>query len=241
MGTPLFRTATAVILAAFMAFVVAADVRADGTSRVVVRMLDTADNDIALRAAAMRTTSAIMTDAGITIEWRDCSHDGDRTRCREPRGTHDLIVRVVPRHVEAANAPPAGSNDGAVATDGGLHLGFAVLDTDTRTGVLATVYHDRVLATSSRTHLAYSDLLGRAMAHEIGHLLLHAAGHGPSGLMRAVWTEDELTRNQRTDWRFAPAEQRQMVQGTRDSGVPEHRTSWSAWPRGLAARRTSGR
>ena len=49
-------------------------------------------------------------------------------------------------------------------------------------------------------------LLGNAIAHELGHLLLATTSHGPVGLMRALWSEDEVRRSQSKDWRFAPAE-----------------------------------
>jgi hypothetical protein len=35
-------------------------------------------------------------------------------------------------------------------------------------------------------------LLGHLMAHEIGHLLLGAGNHSPTGLMRARWQQQEL-------------------------------------------------
>lgn len=35
-------------------------------------------------------------------------------------------------------------------------------------------------------------VLGRVLAHEIGHYVLRSPGHAPSGLMRAVQTASEL-------------------------------------------------
>ena len=71
---------------------------------------------------------------------------------------------------------------------------------------MATIYYDRVLHVARRAGLDASDLLGRAMAHEIGHLLLRVPGHNRSGLMRAVWTDAELAQNRRDDWSFTDAE-----------------------------------
>jgi hypothetical protein len=49
-------------------------------------------------------------------------------------------------------------------------------------------------------------LLGRAIAHEIGHLLLRSNAHAESGLMREVWTAEQVVRNRREDWTFSPGQ-----------------------------------
>ena len=49
-------------------------------------------------------------------------------------------------------------------------------------------------------------LLGRAIAHELGHLLLATTTHGPVGLMRAYWSREEVRRGQPRDWNFVPSE-----------------------------------
>ena len=35
-------------------------------------------------------------------------------------------------------------------------------------------------------------ILGHTMAHELGHLLLGANAHSPSGIMRGVWLPEDL-------------------------------------------------
>ena len=94
--------------------------------------------------------------------------------------------------------------------DGDLQLGFAAVDPAGQGNVMATIYYDRVLHVARRAGLGVSDLLGRAMAHEIGHLLLRVPGHNRSGLMRAVWTDAELAQNRRDDWLFTDAERLQL-------------------------------
>ena len=81
-----------------------------------------------------------------------------------------------------------------------LVLGEAFVDTRQRTGVLATVFADRVelLAGLSETDSAL--LLGRAIAHEVGHLLLGSNAHSLRGLMCAQWTPADIRRHARTDW-----------------------------------------
>jgi hypothetical protein len=77
---------------------------------------------------------------------------------------------------------------------------------------MATVFHDQVEAVARRTGVARSELLGRALAHEVGHLLLGVRGHSRTGIMRAVWTDDELTRDRPDDWLFASADRQKLQQ-----------------------------
>ena len=47
---------------------------------------------------------------------------------------------------------------------------------------------------------------------EIGHLLLGVLGHSRTGIMRAVWTDDELTRARPEDWLFAAGDIQRLQQ-----------------------------
>jgi hypothetical protein len=82
-------------------------------------------------------------------------------------------------------------------------LGDAMVGTGTASGVLATVYLDRVERLAAVAQVRAADLLGHAIAHEIGHLLLGSTTHSATGLMRAVWSRDEIRRARQEDWTFA--------------------------------------
>jgi hypothetical protein len=81
-----------------------------------------------------------------------------------------------------------------------LVLGQALIDTRARSGTLATIFVDHVelIAWLSETDAAL--LLGRAIAHELGHLLLGTNAHSVRGLMRAEWTPADVRRNASADW-----------------------------------------
>jgi hypothetical protein len=49
-------------------------------------------------------------------------------------------------------------------------------------------------------------LLGYAIAHELGHLLLASNTHNTRGLMRPIWRDDELRSKRSADWNFTPQE-----------------------------------
>lgn len=200
----------AVTLSALGVLVAPVDLRAEEPPpRVLIRLYDAATMDAAVRAAAMRTTADIVRDAGISVQWMDCSRGGADDPCRTVRGARDLVVRIMPQAGEANGSRDGLSIRGTVG-DRDLQLGVAAVDPGIRAGVLATIFYDRVQAVAGRGGLESGELLGRAMAHEVGHLLLRVAGHSSTGLMRAVWADAELTENRREDWVFSPKDRRQL-------------------------------
>jgi hypothetical protein len=69
-------------------------------------------------------------------------------------------------------------------------MGVAVTSSRTR-GRLAYIFYNRVEHVAAGTEVDVAQVLGHAMAHEIGHLLL-PAGHSATGLMRGDWSKDNL-------------------------------------------------
>lgn len=212
MSQVLLRTATAVTLAVIGTFSASVDARGDD-QRVLIRIYDAATGDPAMRATAIRTAASILEDAGIAADWRDCARDGDYLPCDDPGIARTLIVRIVPTFVPPAGAQRRSPEMSARAGDADLELGYAVVDAASDASAMATIFHDRVRNVAFRFRVDHGELLGRAMAHEIGHLLLRAPGHGSSGLMRAEWTGAELASNRPDDWLFAPAERRRLKTG----------------------------
>ncbi|HLG57828.1 MAG TPA: hypothetical protein VI485_20960 [Vicinamibacterales bacterium] len=204
------RIATAVTLAAIAIVAVTVDARADDDSRVVVRLYDTSASDAATREAAIRTAAAIVAEAGIDIDWRDCTDRSAQPICRDAHGWRDLIVRIMPEFVPGTALRKSSVEALKSLDDAEPPLGFAVIDPHTHIGTMATIFRDQVWAVARRTGVDSSELLGRALAHEIGHLLLRAPGHSRTGLMRAVWTDAELMLNRSEDWVFAPLDRRRL-------------------------------
>jgi hypothetical protein len=153
---------------------------------LVVRLYDAFGVSAGDLASAREITSAILSRAGIDVTWRDCS----REDCESPVAPAELVLRVVA-------APPA-SEPGS--------LGFSYVDVERRSGTLATLFADRVGAMSALSAHNDGELLGRAMAHEIGHLLLGTTRHANRGLMRGRWTTIELMKNRPWDWALSPDE-----------------------------------
>jgi hypothetical protein len=158
---------------------------------LVVRVFDRSGQSLEDRTVAVRTADAILRQAEVTSRWIDCSADARATAsaCTTPALPGELAMRITP-------APPEPRPTTRRA------LGYSLVEPEVGGGTLGTVFSDRVawLAEASRT--SRQALLGRAIAHEIGHLLLGTNEHPRHGLMRAVWTAADLRRNRDDDWRF---------------------------------------
>lgn len=152
----------------------------------VAGSVPTAQLDAALLAAASSLASA-----GLAADWCDCARGQAAGRCLEPLAPGELMVRVQP---------------GLFAASRDVTLGSALVDRVNGEGTVATVYPDRVERVARAAQVSPATLLGRAIAHEIGHLLLGTTAHPPGGLMRARWTRAELQRDREDDWRFSPDE-----------------------------------
>jgi hypothetical protein len=174
---------------------------------VVARAAVTAGTDLTIRVydgsglppatvrAALAHAGAAFEPAAIAIVWLPCGAAGDahHRRCGEPPRPGELILRLV------AAAPSS-------SVRARLPLGDAMVDRRTGAGVLSTVYVDRVAALARAGDADLATVLGRTIAHELGHLLLATTRHASHGLMRPLWTPEEVRRGRTADWAFAPRE-----------------------------------
>jgi len=62
-------------------------------------------------------------------------------------------------------------------------------------GASAALFYDRALSIR-KPGLFLAQILGRAMAHEVVHLLLGTTSHADLGLMKAEWTTEDLRFNE---------------------------------------------
>jgi len=183
---------TAVAAVALIAGV-AGVAHASSDAPAVVRVYDSSTGNAKLRAVAILTAAAITAEAGFIIEWSDCGPASLASACVDLRGPRDLIVRIMP---VSASAPPGL----LLRNQSRAPLGFAVVDPVVGAGAIAMVYLDRILLMAQRTSVDPGRLLGRAIAHEIGRLLIGTTKHSAVGLMRELWTDQELMRNRPEDW-----------------------------------------
>src|SRR5262245_60006755 len=138
--------------------------------------------------AALNVAEATFAAASVQIVWKVCGP----SECNTPPSPAERLVRLV-------RTSPGGTLDKRC-------LGDATIDLQKGVGVLATVYVDRVLALVQSLEIDYRTLLGRTIAHEIGDLLLATTTHSASGLMRELWSPEELQASRAGDWALRPVE-----------------------------------
>jgi hypothetical protein len=160
---------------------------------------------------ARATADRAFHQAGISVQWIDCwvpdrptsIVDRQTSPCTEPlREGSEFVLRLM------SSAAP-GSQTAARE----LAMGSSLVDHNSGLGALTTLDPTLVMAIARGASAEYSTLLGRAIAHEIGHLLLGDARHSRSGLMRAIWSQDEIRGTRPAGWQFSRGEAAQMRQG----------------------------
>jgi len=90
------------------------------------------------------------------------------------------------------------------APAGGEALGFALPCPEDLAGCYAEVFYQRISDWASGAEISAYQLLGHAMAHEVGHLLLGPNSHSRDGIMRPQWNPDDLRVIARASLRFTP-------------------------------------
>ena len=153
-------------------------------------------------AAARRHAEAIFQRANITISWVDCRTTGRDAldllpTCRTDLRPDEVMLRIMP-----GRGP---------LVDRVTSLGFSLVNReDAHAAWLSSVFTDRVTALASQASIDPALLLGRAIAHEVGHLLIGSTDHARAGLMRAFWSHAELIHGSGSEWVFLEKEAKAM-------------------------------
>jgi hypothetical protein len=193
----------------------ASGIRPTDLFRIGARVYDTGGLQFAVRTKALAVAAQILENAGLGLDWSDCPavlptrprREPD-PRCAAAAGASDLVIRL---------------QRGSTQPSERAALGYSLIDAG-RGGVFATVFVDRVEWLAGRAGTRADVLLGRAIAHELGHLLLGSTGHAEWGLMRAVWTAGELAIDRPDDWLFSPGDRQRVRESrlarAREPGTP---------------------
>lgn len=169
----------------------------DWERRSLVVRLFTGGDTPAASPQALSVAATILGDAGVRVTWMSCGLERHpEPACDSLLTAADLLLRMIPSSDDSKRPWHA--------------LGFSLIDRQQHTGVLATVYVDQVASLARESGVDESLLLGRAIAHEIGHLLIGTSQHSTKGVMRARWTRRELQRDSPDQWRFTRAEMMAM-------------------------------
>lgn len=118
---------------------------------------------------AETVVGTIYRKAGLTANWE---HDLAGIAADPLRDVTVIVMTGRPSHAAAKSFGVAADVLAFVPGAAGNH------------GRLVYVFDDRIVALSARSGILYSALLGRVLAHEIGHVLLPFKNHSLTGLMR---------------------------------------------------------
>lgn len=133
---------------------------------------------------AERQAAAIFAKAGVRISWLNSLPEKHPVRSRINNLPADFSVRII----YAFKVMRLRQISGADA------LGETTIPSGTVAplpGGTANVFVDRVDDSSTRWGLFPGEVLGDAIAHELGHLLL-GTGHSSQGVMKGDWTSQDL-------------------------------------------------
>ena len=168
---------------------------------LVVRLYDNGTLGEADRAIVIATASEILLASNVPTTWPDCTpgHSGPAPLvCDRPMDGGEVAIRLV-----RGTTPSRFRGD--------LPLGYSLIDVKQQRGALATIYLDRVEWIAADAGIDPRVVLGRAIAHEIGHLLLGTNDHSTRGLMRALWSRQAFEQNRPADWLFTAHDGEELV------------------------------
>ena len=163
---------------------------------ITLRVYNYAHIPPALLSHAEEEATTIFRQAGVEAAWVDCPLSGaelDRfPACQQPMGGADFALRIL--SAAMTERAPAG----------GEALGFALPCPEGLATCYAEVFYQRISDWASGAEISAYQLLGHAMAHEVGHLLLGPNSHSRDGIMRPQWNPDDLRVIARASLRFTP-------------------------------------
>jgi len=151
---------------------------------VHVRLHDQANVQAGQLQQAKAELTRICLDAGARIEW---------LRGTPPRSTERFTIQLIVRRTGAG-----------VVED--PHVMGTVLGREHEQRGTAFVFYEPVLRLVHAREREVAQVLGYAMAHEIGHLLLPAPAHSSTGIMHEGWDTDDLRRIVSGALTFTPAQ-----------------------------------
>jgi hypothetical protein len=145
---------------------------------LVVNVSARADVPAVVLARAQQELLIIFERIGVSVEWIGCGIDRRSDRASTVAAPLVVSLAVVSHESRAFHVIADEIVGTVVRTDQARETAWVMLD--------------RIERAADRHALDAGLVLGHAMAHEVGHLLLPRGAHGPRGLMRAAWRMEDL-------------------------------------------------
>jgi hypothetical protein len=178
------------------------------TKAIPIRVFNRANVTKADLARGLKVASAIFEEAGIAVSWAEGSADDHESTALDFSANGASNDACSSRRMgELHLALDLGPKTGVMTTTLGFALPCATHGAD------ASIFVDRCEAVMQNTPASFAKILGHAIAHEIGHVLLGSNEHSPAGLMRARWEKADWRRVAAAHIPIAPADAVRMKAG----------------------------
>jgi hypothetical protein len=163
--------------------------------QLTVRLYDYAAVPVRTLAEAKHVSSEIFRAAGITLLWVECSSVENKSSgvedCEHVSDPLRLVLRIVPESMEAQLHRPRRVFGMAVHSD-------------------AFIFYGRIETFSAMEGVSETVILGHAMAHELGHMVLGQTRHSPNGIMMETYRKEALRRAEKGQLLFTPQQAADM-------------------------------
>jgi len=148
--------------------------------RISVMVFDQAEVSGHTLSEAQERAAAILGKAGVEVKWIDCHQSANAAVCATVAEPDRLFLTIVTED----NRQLFGEDvlGRSVPGDRGSH------------GIYARVFYRHIQAKAEQERVDPAQLLGLAVAHEFGHLLLGPKAHSAEGIMRANWSRRDMER-----------------------------------------------
>lgn len=165
------------------------------TTEITVRIRDYAQSNPIVLEHAEKVAGELLEKANVETSWIDCPIGSSGTGvCSSPMSTLDFVVNLLPHSM----------SDRAHFTAG--VLGSAIEGNGDNFGFIASVFYDIAKDRAAEHQVDFGELLGDAVAHELGHLLLGTNSHSGRSLMSAFWSGDQFRLAAQGGLEFSSAE-----------------------------------
>jgi len=154
-------------------------------------------------AEAEEVATAIFREAGIDAQWAETDvaavNDQENFAGHSTYSLADIQLSILPREMSDRLGLPNSVMGVVPGTDAQIAYVFD--------GKAEALFHTMLSAYMTGRidrRVSESQILGHAIAHELGHLLLNLQGHSPDGIMRGEWGLTDLRNAADRMLRFTP-------------------------------------
>ena len=163
------------------------DVSAAQSTRILAMVRNSAAVPDQTLSNAQKQAGKILGYTGVEVEWIDCQLSTNASVCTGTAEADRLELTIV-----TEDNPQMFGED---------VLGRSVVGGSNK-GVYARVFYAHIQVKAEQEGVSPATVLGLAVAHEFGHLLLGPNAHSAQGIMRANWGHSDMQRGVQGQLRF---------------------------------------